>query len=74
MQPVKFLSVDEEDAKHAQFIRTKRDFTKHVNIQSLPVDVAQHIKNGKNIILLLYTYRKHHILTFCSPSVPPRHV
>ncbi|CAL1684327.1 unnamed protein product [Lasius platythorax] len=48
MQPVKFLSVDEEDAKHAQFIRTKRDFTKHVNIQSLPVDVAQHIKNGKS--------------------------
>ncbi|XP_029168230.1 cyclic AMP-dependent transcription factor ATF-6 alpha isoform X2 [Nylanderia fulva] len=46
--PVELTSVNEEDAKHAQFIYTKRDFTKHLNIQSLPVDVAQHVKNGKS--------------------------
>ncbi|EFN66359.1 Cyclic AMP-dependent transcription factor ATF-6 alpha [Camponotus floridanus] len=43
IQPVEFLSVNEEDAKHAQFVRTKKDF---VNIQSLPVDVAHYMKNG----------------------------
>ncbi|XP_029673511.1 cyclic AMP-dependent transcription factor ATF-6 alpha [Formica exsecta] len=48
MQPVEFVSVDEEDARHAQFIQTKRDFAKHINIQCSPVDVAQHIKNGKS--------------------------
>lgn len=65
MQPVEFVSVDEEDARHAQFIQTKRDFAKHINIQCSPVDVAQHIKNGKNIILLLYTYRTDNVcITF----------
>lgn len=45
--PFEFVSLDEEDVKYAPFISTKRNFTKHVNIQSLPVDVA-HIKNGKS--------------------------
>ncbi|XP_070160028.1 cyclic AMP-dependent transcription factor ATF-6 alpha isoform X2 [Polyergus mexicanus] len=48
MQPVEFVSVDKKDARHAQFIQTKRDFAKHINIQCSPVDVAQHIKNGKS--------------------------
>lgn len=60
MQPVEFLSVNEEDTKHAQFICTKKDF---VNVQSLPIDVA-YMKNGKNI-LFLYTYRTGNVcITF----------
>lgn len=54
MQPVEFVSIDKEDAKHAQFIHTKKDFAKDINIQCSPIDVAHHIKDGKNIILLLY--------------------
>lgn len=56
MQPVDFLSLNEEDARHAQCILTKKDFTKHVNIQSLPIDVAQHINNDTQDTFILQDF------------------
>lgn len=49
MQQVKFIPVNEEDVQPTKYILAKADSAKNVQ----PINIAQHIKYGKDIILLL---------------------
>lgn len=51
VQQVKFISVNEEDVQPPKYILAKADSAKNAHVQ--PINITQHIKYGKDIILLL---------------------
>lgn len=55
MQQVKFIPVNEEDVQSPKYILAKPDSAKNAHVQ--PINIAQHIKYGKDIILLLCKYK-----------------